>query len=138
MAHLESPPAGSEGHAVVLGLGDRAKDDIFTQMTEQDHIPVVRRYTGGGTVFVDRNIRCASLLIGESTLTGIQRFPNPILDWGELFYRPVFSDLYGQTSETEFRMNGHDYCLGEKKIGGNAMTLARGRFTLVQEPFVRV
>ena len=59
-------------------------------------VPIIRRFTGGGTVVVDSNSILTSFIIhGPSTLPEVPCYPRPIMSWTEKVYAPLLSGLGG-------------------------------------------
>lgn len=56
-------------------------------------LPVVRRFTGGGTVVVDADTQLVSFIFGAEAAPDVPCFPAPLMAWSERFYRGVFADL---------------------------------------------
>jgi hypothetical protein len=53
---------------------------------------VVRRFTGGGTVVVDRDTLLVSFIFGAEAAPEVPCFPAPLMSWSERFYKGVFHD----------------------------------------------
>ncbi|KAK7821803.1 hypothetical protein CFP56_037270, partial [Quercus suber] len=46
-----------------------------------DQIPVVRRFTGRGTVVVDPNTIFVTFICNKDAVAGLQPYPQPIMSW---------------------------------------------------------
>lgn len=90
-------------------------------------IKVIRRFTGGGTVIVDKDTVFASFVCNQDSVPSKPAFPRDVMRWSESFYAPVFERLL-QNGDDRFALLEHDYCVGERKIGGNAQSLSRNRW----------
>ena len=57
--------------AVVFGLGDGRKPDTLcnVDIATKDEIPLIKRYSGGGTVFVDKGTRFISFICNENLIS---------------------------------------------------------------------
>jgi lipoate-protein ligase A len=106
--------------AIVMGISGKA-EKLFCQESVLLHkIPVIRRFSGGGTVVVDQNTLFATFIFNHQDLS-VQAQPESIMRWTEQFYRNVFP-------HPEFRLKENDFVIGEKKFGGNAQYLRKDRW----------
>lgn len=112
---------GSED-SIVLGVSSNPEEMIHLEQLQNKPIPLIRRFSGGGTVYVDQNTLFITFICNkEDTLTHC--YPEPILEWGRAFYQQIFeSDHFG--------LKGNDYVMGNKKIGGNALYIRKDRWLL--------
>lgn len=103
----------------------------------RDNIPVIRRFSGGGTVFVDENCYFMSLLtnakdIGLKLFEGKYIGPREIMQFTDDLLSPVFDGV----TDLEFTVLEHvDYVLWDekdvksaKKIAGNAQKISKDKF----------
>ena len=67
-------------------------------------IPVVRRFSGGGTVVVDGDTQLVSFVFGVAAAPAVPLFPAPLMKWSEGFYAGVFDDL------PDFRLRENGAC----------------------------
>lgn len=52
----DGEPAGATAHpTIVLGIGGKAAKLVELERVTQDQVPLVRRFSGGGTVVVDHD-----------------------------------------------------------------------------------
>ena len=66
-------------------------------------IPLVRRFTGGGTVVVDSDSILTSIIMhGPTGVPHVQPYPRPIMQWTE----NVFSKVLNSNGEFSLRENG--------------------------------
>ncbi len=108
--------------AVVLGISSDPYEHICRDLFLQKPIPVLRRFTGGGVVVVDRNTLFVTFILHKEALP-VRPLPESILRWGETFYRSVFQ-------HPSFALKENDYVLGNRKIGGNAKYIRKDRWLL--------
>lgn len=54
-------------------------------------VPVIKRFSGGGTVAVDRDTVFGTLIMDAAELPAVECYPRPIMAWSEGFYGSVFS-----------------------------------------------
>lgn len=59
----------------------------------RDGVPVIRRFTGGGTVIVDSGTVFVTLICNKEAVAGLQPYPRPIMSWSGLFYAKVFQGI---------------------------------------------
>lgn len=103
--------------SIVLGISGAPEELIDTQQWEQTPIPVIRRFSGGGSVVVDEDTLFVTLLCNRDVLS-VMPFPSHILTWMSLQYHPLFG------------VKENDFVLGHKKCGGNALYIQRERWLL--------
>lgn len=108
-----SPPA------IVLGIGGKVEELVDEAAYQIAPIPLVRRFSGGGTVVVDETTLFVSFLFNSSTFD-FAPFPEAIMRWTAQFYAPLLP--------SHFTLRENDYVLGNKKFGGNAQCICKGRW----------
>ncbi len=106
--------------AIVLGISSKIEDALHLHVLEQAPVPIYRRFSGGGTVFVDPNTLFITWISDTNTL-GLPPFPEAILQWSATLFRPLFP-------QDSFALVENDYVLQQKKWGGNALSIARQRW----------
>ncbi|MEK7339470.1 MAG: hypothetical protein AABZ92_02010, partial [Verrucomicrobiota bacterium] len=84
------------------------------------HIPLIKRFSGGGTVVVDHNTLFVTFIFSKNSHS-FPAYPEPIMRWSEDFYRPIFA-------RSDFCLKENDYVLADKKFGGNAQYLKKERW----------
>ena len=109
-----SPPA------IVMGISGQLVQLVCQEKLKQSPIPVIRRFSGGGTVVVDENTLFMTLIC-QSTALPLSPFPRPLMQWTAELFRPLFPSH-------PFHLQENDYAIGERKWGGNAQSIARGRW----------
>lgn len=109
-----SPPA------IVMGISGKKEELVDTKKAAAHHIPLIKRFSGGGTVVIDQNTLFVTFIFSKSTHT-FPAYPEPIMRWSEEFYRPIFAPF-------GFQLKENDYVLGDKKFGGNAQYLQKNRW----------
>lgn len=58
-----------------------------------DQIPVIRRFSGGGTVVVDPGTVFVTFICNKDAVAGLQPYPKPIMSWSSLLYNKVFQGI---------------------------------------------
>jgi lipoate-protein ligase A len=110
---------GSEA-SVVLGISGKPDLLINSEHHQKNPVPLIRRFSGGGTVYVDSNTLFVTFICNSEEY-GIRCFPKEVMEWTEKIYAPVFSGK-------DFRLRENDYVFGERKFGGNAQYLQKNRW----------
>ncbi|GBF96250.1 hypothetical protein Rsub_08795 [Raphidocelis subcapitata] len=113
---------GTPGPTVVMGISGKVHEMLDGPLVLERGVPVLRRFSGGGTVVVDGGTVVSTLIMQSQHLPGVDCFPAPIMRWTERLYAPLFSP-YG-----EFRLREHDYVMGHQKFGGNAQAITSRRW----------
>lgn len=114
LINTNAPPA------IVMGISGHPEKLINQEKFKESPVPLVRRYSGGGTVFINEDTFFVSFIC-NSLSTEVLSYPEPIFKWSETIYRPIFSSF-------EFSLRENDYVVGDKKFGGNAQYLQKNRW----------
>ncbi|NGX45854.1 MAG: Lipoate-protein ligase LplJ [Chlamydiae bacterium] len=109
-----SPPA------IVMGISGKAEELVDLELLAKAPIPLIKRFSGGGTVVVDEKTLFISFIC-QKNLHSFEPYPEPIMRWTAEVYR----EALGLES---FHLKENDYALGEKKFGGNAQYLRKERW----------
>lgn len=103
--------------SVIVGRNQNTFAEIDVQYAEKNKIPVVRRLTGGGTVFHD---------LGNLNYTFIEDNATDKFGNYTYFSAPILEAL--KTLKIDATLSGrNDICIKDKKISGNAQTMYHGR-----------
>lgn len=106
--------------AVVMGISGKKEELINPILSTQYNIPLIKRFSGGGTVLVDEGTLFISF-IAEKQILSFPAYPERIMKWSEEIYAPVFANK-------EFSLKENDYVLGNRKCGGNAQYIKKDRW----------
>lgn len=106
--------------AIVMGISGKPEELLDKARVTQDAIPIIKRFSGGGTVYVDPQTVFATLICNSSTID-VPLQPKPLLAWSEGYYSTVFPG---------FSLRENDYVIGDKKFGGNAQYIQKNRWLL--------
>ncbi len=106
--------------AIVMGVSGKAEELIDLEKAKQDSIPIIRRFSGGGTVIVDEDTVFATFIC-QKDLHDFPPFPERILSWSADFYKKAFQ-------LPDFFLRENDYALKHLKCGGNAQYLRKDRW----------
>lgn len=109
LINQNSPPA------IVMGIS--GKQELLIHPDNQ--LPVIRRFSGGGTVVVDENTLFVTWICNTSDT--VEGFPDRIFKWTESLYKNLFTNL-------PFALRENDYVLGDRKFGGNAQYIRKDRW----------
>lgn len=105
---------------IVMGISSQVEKLVHIDRWKQKPIPIVRRYSGGGTVVVDEKTLFVSFILNKKHLEA-PAFPANIMKWSEELYQPIFD-------HSSFALRENDYVIGNQKFGGNAQSIAKERF----------
>lgn len=61
----------------------------------KDGIPVIKRFTGGGTVIVDKSTLFVSLICNKDDVPNVQPYPRSVMAWSGSLYGEVFEGVNG-------------------------------------------
>lgn len=111
---------GTPQKAIVMGISGKPEHHVNSAVFEQAPVPVIRRFSGGGTVFVDANTWFITTICNEQSV-GVSAFPQQVLQWNGALLAP-FLNPFG------FKVQENDYVLGNRKFGGNAQYLQKNRW----------
>lgn len=109
-----SPPA------IVMGISGKEALHVRKERMSASPIPLIRRFSGGGTVVVDEKTHFFTL-IGNRSLLDFPCYPEKLMLWTEELYAPAFSGV-------DFSLRDHDYVIANRKFGGNAQYISKERF----------
>lgn len=111
LLNSEAPPA------IVLGISGQREELVYEEKAAANKIPMVRRFSGGGTVVVEKST-CFATFIFNNEECAFAPFPAHIMEWTDQFYQPIFP----------FKLHQNDYVIGERKCGGNAQYITKDRW----------
>lgn len=106
--------------AIVMGISGQRELLVNENTYKNKPIPLIRRFSGGGTVVVDENTLFITLIC-NSGKTVEHCYPHTIHEWMTKRYNPLFENL-------PFQFKENDYILGDKKFGGNAQYIRKDRW----------
>ena len=111
-------------NAAVLGISGKVDEMLDVEAVRAAALPVVRRFSGGGTVVVDHDTLFATFIVADDALADVRPLPQPMLEWtGE-----VYAEALAACGARGFAVRANDYCLGERKFGGNAQSISGRRW----------
>lgn len=104
--------------AIVMGISGKPEELVDLEKVRQDNIPLIKRFSGGGTVIVDEGTLFVSFIC-QKQLHPFPAFPEAIMRWSDALYKRAF-DL--------FALKENDYVIGDRKCGGNAQYIRKERW----------
>jgi lipoate-protein ligase A len=106
--------------SIVMGISGNPSTLIDEEKVTQDQIPLIQRFSGGGTVFVDEDTLFTTFIF-QKEIHPFPPYPKEILHWVGGFFKEALP-------LKEFTIRDNDFTLGEKKIGGNAQYIRKDRW----------
>lgn len=119
-----SGKASQPADAIAVVLGISGKPEEMVHLDRAAGVPLIKRFTGGGTVIVDTNTLFVSFISAADTLAHVSPYPEPILQWTS----EVYDEALRQCGETGFATKANDYCIEDLKFGGNAQSISGQRW----------
>ncbi len=102
--------------SIVLGISNRYEEHVAHNIS----IPVIQRFSGGGSVVVDKDTIFLSFICQNDFLqTAV--FPEVLFTWSSNFYKKALE-------LPDFHYREYDYVVGNYKCAGNAQYLRKDRF----------
>ncbi|EOA17226.1 hypothetical protein CARUB_v10005501mg [Capsella rubella] len=113
---------GTNVPTIVMGMSGKPCELVELEPVVKDGIPVIKRFTGGGTVIVDESTVFVSLICNRDDVPNVQPYPRSVMAWSGSLYSHVFNGISG------FQLRENDYVFGDRKFGGNAQSITRNRW----------
>jgi len=107
--------------AVVLGLSQEEEEYVDAAETKKDGVPVIRRFSGGGAVFLSRG--CLVYTLITTARPPFKRFD--VMG----AYRLAFAPLTEAFAKKGLKLEFHEPCdlaVGGRKVAGSAQSQRRG------------
>jgi lipoate-protein ligase A len=105
--------------AIVMGISGKAEILIHEDQVPPS-IPILRRFSGGGTVIIDENTVFITFICNKESHP-FPAYPEPILRWAASMVAPATPGL---------KLRENDFVIGEKKCGGNALYIKKDRWLI--------
>ena len=106
--------------ALVMGRTQKKEEVVVEEEMIKQQLMLIRRFSGGGCVVVDENTLFLTLILNTKDVA-FSPCPTSILEWYYTLLQPLFKNR-------PFSLQGHDFAIDNKKIGGNAQTIIKDRF----------
>ncbi|KFK26914.1 hypothetical protein AALP_AA8G310100 [Arabis alpina] len=113
---------GTNVPTIVMGMSGKPSELLELGPVIRDGIPVIKRFSGGGTVIVDKNTLFVSLICNRDDVPNVQPYPRSVMAWSGSLYSDVFNGI------SDFQLRENDYVFGDRKFGGNAQSITRNRW----------
>lgn len=117
---------------IYLGLSKKYKQEILLENCQKDNIPMIRRFSGGGTVLHSKGNLNFTFIFPLEKHKNFENLKNS--------YKEIFL-IIKKILEPYFKKNislkgASDFCIGDKKFSGNAQ--ARRKNTLLHHGTILV
>jgi lipoate-protein ligase A len=106
--------------AIVMGISTTPDQVINLPLAVEKKIPIIQRFSGGGTVIVDENTLFVTFIF-QKNVHSFELFPKNILEW-------CFHIFKQALNIPTFALIENDFTLEGKKVGGNAQYIKKDRF----------
>ncbi len=106
--------------AIVLGISGKKEELVNEERALQNKIPLIKRFSGGGTVIVDEQTLFITFICQKESHP-FAAYPEPIMKWTEELYKEAFQ-------HSGFALRENDYVLHDKNCGGNAQYIKKHRW----------
>ncbi|MBA0732225.1 hypothetical protein Gogos_016330, partial [Gossypium gossypioides] len=113
---------GTNDPTIVIGVSGKPAELLEIESVLDDQVPVIRRFTGGGTVIVDHGTVFVTFICNKEAVPNLQPYPRPIMSWSSSLYSKVFQGI------GDFHLRENDYVFGNHKFGGNAQSITKNRW----------
>ena len=109
LRHNHDGATGSDA-AVVLGIGGKPDLLLNVDHVQRDNVPVLRRFSGGGTVVLDHNSIWTTIIGRRNddeegsispTIIPVDPYPRPIMEWSMKLFGPAVDALGRRIPETQ-------------------------------------
>jgi len=106
--------------AIVMGISGQIETLLDVPKVAKDAIPIIQRFSGGGTVIVDEHTLFISFIFAKQSIP-INPYPEPIIRWTSELYK-------GAWNIPGFTFSENDYTIADQKCGGNAQYIQKNRW----------
>ncbi|ANQ07219.1 Uncharacterized protein PCOAH_00016840 [Plasmodium coatneyi] len=149
--HVADGFTPSDNKCVIFGISGKVSNFIKdVNYIGKNKIALIRRYTGGGTVYIRNNCLLFSLILPLKFAQERQLYPSNVTEWVfNSFYHPVFNSPCGEEEKevekeeekknsNRFYHHENDYVyhcydhvkdqMTMRKVGGNAQAFSKNYF----------
>lgn len=89
---------GQAPPTIVLGISGKLESLVNIPLAQSRNVPILRRFTGGGTVVTDENTLFVSFIFNKTDIPTQPLFPREVMRWSEQFYAPIFHQILSSTT----------------------------------------
>src|SRR5262249_25845798 len=104
----------------VMGISGKMEELVDCAKADENGIPLIKRFSGGGTVVVDENTLFITFIC-QKQAHPFPAYPEPIMKWTEQIYVQALKHPH-------IRLRENDFVLGDRKFGGNAQYIKKDRW----------
>jgi lipoate-protein ligase A len=122
LSGVERPAA--DAIAIVLGISGKPAELVHLDRAAEARVPLIKRFSGGGTVIMDTNTLFVTFIAAADALEDVRPYPEPILEWTS----EVYADALRDCGVDGFATHANDYCIHDRKFGGNAQSISGKRW----------
>lgn len=108
-----SPPS------IIMGISNTPEKLLNISLIKKNNIPVIKRFSGGGTVVVDNDSIFVTFIFPKKIIPF--SYPEEIFNWNVNFYKKVFP-------LPDFSLTENDYTISNRKCGGNAQYIKKDKW----------
>ncbi|TMW69600.1 hypothetical protein Poli38472_001756 [Pythium oligandrum] len=112
---------------IVMGISGKPEQLLHLDQVKRDGIPVLKRFSGGGTVIVDHHTIFTTFICNVESFPHVAPYPREIMAWSSTFFSPFFNRLCVDQS-LKFALREDDYVFNDRKFGGNAQSISKDRW----------
>lgn len=106
--------------AIVMGISGKKDLLVNSHRINSSPVPIIRRFSGGGTVFVDESTYLITWIC-NSACTSVECSPGHVHEWTKLFYQKALPEI-------DLQLRENDYVINDRKFGGNAQYFRKDRW----------
>lgn len=106
--------------AVVMGISGKPDELVYQDKLLTHNIPLIKRYSGGGCVYIDPGCVMLSFIFNKQDAHNITT-PAAIMSW-------AFEHLQFLKNHCAFSFKENDWAIENKKVAGNAQYIKKERF----------
>eukprot|EP01084_Bolivina_argentea_P260886 440709_1 len=122
---LNSPKAHTPP-VIVLGISGKPHLMCNLDAVERKGVPLLRRFSGGGTVVVDDSTFFSTLIINANDVSEVPPYPRGVCQWAGSIYESALTGVI-EDGGPKLTLREHDFVFGNLKFGGNAQAITKGR-----------